>query len=183
MLKKLLALASASVLALGAIAAPAAAGHRGEYYDDGRYYDGDCREDFDNEEIVGTILGAVIGGAIGGQFGKGSGRDAAAIFGALIGGFAGNRITQNLQCEDRYYAADAYYRAYEYGEPGQRYRWENPRSRNYGWVEPIRSYDEYEGSYRGTCREYTQTIYIDGRRQTAQGVACRQSDGTWRIVE
>jgi surface antigen len=30
------------------------------------------------------------------------------------------------------------------------------------------------------CRAYTETIYIDGRPQTARGTACRNPDGTWR---
>ncbi len=32
------------------------------------------------------------------------------------------------------------------------------------------------------CREYTRQIVIDGEEQTAYGTACRQSDGTWRIL-
>ena len=30
------------------------------------------------------------------------------------------------------------------------------------------------------CRDYTHTIYINGRPETARGTACRQPDGTWR---
>lgn len=32
------------------------------------------------------------------------------------------------------------------------------------------------------CREFTRTIVIDGEEQTAYGTACRQSDGSWKIV-
>ncbi len=32
------------------------------------------------------------------------------------------------------------------------------------------------------CREYTRQIIVDGEGQTAFGTACRQSDGTWRIL-
>ena len=32
------------------------------------------------------------------------------------------------------------------------------------------------------CREFTKKIIIDGAEQLAYGTACRQPDGTWRIV-
>lgn len=32
------------------------------------------------------------------------------------------------------------------------------------------------------CREYQATSTIDGRPQPVYGTACRQADGTWRIV-
>jgi surface antigen len=41
--------------------------------------------------------------------------------------------------------------------------------------------DGYQG-YEGPCREFSQRVFIDGRRETAYGVACRQPDGGWRIV-
>ena len=32
------------------------------------------------------------------------------------------------------------------------------------------------------CREYTQTVTIEGRPVQAVGHACRQQDGSWRIM-
>ena len=54
----------------------------------------------------------------------------------------------------------------------------NPDNGRYGDVVPSRPYK------RGTadCRDYTHTIYIDGRPQTMRGTACRNRDGTWRNV-
>lgn len=37
-------------------------------------------------------------------------------------------------------------------------------------------------TYAPRCRDVRQTIYIDGRRVTAYGTQCRQSDGTWQLV-
>jgi hypothetical protein len=34
----------------------------------------------------------------------------------------------------------------------------------------------------GDCREFQQTIVIDGRAQPAHGTACRQADGSWRVT-
>tara|TARA_R110000787_G_scaffold99110_8_gene203617 strand:- start:356 stop:751 length:396 start_codon:yes stop_codon:yes gene_type:complete len=33
------------------------------------------------------------------------------------------------------------------------------------------------------CREYNATAVIDGRRVPVYGTACRQPDGSWRIVD
>ena len=33
------------------------------------------------------------------------------------------------------------------------------------------------------CRDFTQTIYVEGRSETATGTACRNPDGTWSIVD
>lgn len=35
---------------------------------------------------------------------------------------------------------------------------------------------------QGECREYQSTVVIAGRPQPAYGTACRQQDGSWRIV-
>lgn len=177
-----------AAVALGLTAGTAAAGPYDYYapvqpvgyYEDG-FYDADCRRRNEGEEIAATLFGAIIGGVIGGQFGGGSGEQtAAAIAGALIGGFAGNRLTRNLRCDDYYFADDAYYQGFE-GYPGQTYNWQNPNSGNYGSVQPIGNYYQYQ-NYR-QCRQFSQTIYIDGRRQAATGVACRRPDGTWQIVQ
>jgi hypothetical protein len=37
----------------------------------------------------------------------------------------------------------------------------------------------YNTSY---CREYTSTTVIDGVSRVTHGTACRQADGSWRIV-
>jgi len=34
-----------------------------------------------------------------------------------------------------------------------------------------------------TCREYQSTTQINGRPQQVYGTACRQPDGSWRVVE
>jgi hypothetical protein len=33
------------------------------------------------------------------------------------------------------------------------------------------------------CRQYQGTVMVDGATQPSSGVACRQPDGTWRIVQ
>jgi surface antigen len=127
------------------------------------------------KEDSGTLFGAATGAMIGNQFGHGGGRVAATVGGALIGGFIGNRIGKSMDDEDRRRAAEAQYAAFE---NGQRAEWRNPNNGAYGYVVP-RPYYTYNDM---RCREFEQTIYINGRPETMVGRACRQPDGTWREV-
>jgi len=61
------------------------------------------------------------------------------------------------------------------GGKGDRGRKVYEPSGRYGSVVPGPAYSD-----RGrNCRAYTETIYIDGRPQTARGTACRNPDGSW----
>jgi surface antigen len=62
---------------------------------------------------------------------------------------------------------------------GQTITWNNPDSGNHGTVTPTRDGTAANGQY---CREYQQTVVIDGKSQSAYGTACRQPDGSWKIV-
>lgn len=126
----------------------------------------------------GTVIGAVAGGILGNQVGKGQGRLVATAIGAVVGGIVGSEIGRSLDEADRKAAMAAEYRALEHGRSGQATPWKNPDSGRYGNVVPGKPYRLRERN----CREYTHTIYIDGRPQTMRGSACRQSDGTWKNV-
>jgi surface antigen len=59
--------------------------------------------------------------------------------------------------------------------------WNNPKSGNSGSITPVR-----EGKITSTgeyCREYETTISVAGKSEKAFGTACRQPDGTWRILK
>lgn len=130
-------------------------------------------------ENTSTLVGALAGAAIGSQIGGGtSARVGAAVAGAAIGGLIGNRIGAALDDEDRQRAYEAQLAALENGSPGAPVGWRNPDSGRYGSIVPGPQYDR-----RGSrCRDYTHTIYIDGKPQTARGAACRNPDGTWTPV-
>ncbi|MCR4282768.1 MAG: glycine zipper domain-containing protein [Bauldia sp.] len=126
------------------------------------------------KQDAGTLVGAVTGGLIGGAA---SGNASGAIVGALAGGLIGNAIGADLDAADRHVALDAEYRALEYGRAGTPVQWRG-RSGRYGDVVAGAQYRVNDFS----CRDYTHTIYIDGRQQVARGTACRQPDGTWKAV-
>ncbi|MGO9755630.1 MAG: hypothetical protein ACLPNY_03355 [Roseiarcus sp.] len=75
---------------------------------------------------------------------------------------------------DRQAAYDAQVGAVEAGE---RRSWRGAGGA-FGCVEPGPAAE----TARGHCRPYAQTIYIGGRPQRGQGLACRQSDGSWRMA-
>jgi surface antigen len=169
-----------------ALAAPAFAGQVYGNYGQGQYQGPppnyhDCGDD----AAAGTVVGGILGGVIGNQFGHGGGRTAATIGGVILGGIAGNAIARDA-CKndhaDAYYYNNSYYDAFNDPNEGREYNWRNPYSNNYGYVTPGEYYEDGYQDYSGPCREFEQRVYIDGRAETATGVACRQPDGTWRIV-
>ena len=142
-------------------------------YSDDVYYQ-QCRN---QPDPAGVIVGALIGGLLGNA--AGSGRTGATLAGVIVGGAVGAALTSNLDCEDRSYAYKTYYDGFNAGRPNAVYRWSNPRNDHRG---EFRVVDYYNDSAGFRCSNYNQTIYIQGRPQTATGRACRQPDGTWAIV-
>ena len=123
----------------------------------------------------GLAVGAIAGGLLGSTVGKGRGRVAATVVGAVVGGIVGSEIGRSMDERDRRLAQEAEFDALERGESGRARRWRNPDSGHYGDIVPSRPYR------RGSldCRDYTHTVYIDGRPQALRGTACRNPDGTW----
>jgi surface antigen len=140
-----------------------------------------CNQAYDPagpRENVGALTGVITGGVIGNQFGGGSDRVAATAIGALAGGLIGAEIGRSLDERDRQEALAAEYRALEFGRAGRPVAWRNDHTGMYGEVVTGAGYQ----INLLDCRDYTHTIYIDGHARVARGTACRQPDGTWRIV-
>lgn len=135
---------------------------------------GGCAEG--SKQDSGLAVGAVAGGILGSAVGRGSGRIAGAMVGAVVGGIVGSEIGRSMDKQDRMLAERAEYDAFERGQSGRPVRWQNPDNGRYGDVVPMAAYRR--GGY--DCRDYTHTIYIDGRPQAMRGTACRNPDGTWR---
>lgn len=133
-----------------------------------------------NKQDVGTVAGAIGGGVIGNNIGSGKGRTVATIAGTLLGAAIGSNIGASLDKADLAAYNAASQRALETAQPGQSLPWRNPQSGNYGSITPSNYYQMADGSY---CREYSQTITVAGKQQQGYGKACRQPDGTWKIVE
>lgn len=127
---------------------------------------------------TGTLVGVLAGGLLGSQIGKGKGKVPATLVGAFLGGVIGNEIGRSLDEADQRAALEAQYQALEYGAPGTPTGWRNPDSGHYGQIVPGAPY-QTSGRH---CRDYTHTIYVNGRPETLRGRACRNPDGTWQRV-
>ena len=128
-------------------------------------------------EDVGTLTGGVVGGLIGSQFGGGAGKVAAAAGGAMLGAFLGGRIGRTMDRQDQLEMQ----RALETAPTGTVVRWTNPDTRNVYVVRPTRTYYSVQQPQQ-PCREYVTTAQIGGKAEKIYGRACRQADGSWRVV-
>lgn len=75
--------------------------------------------------------------------------------------------------------ANTFQYALENNKSGTAATWNNPDSALSGSTIPLRTFQTAEGVY---CREYQQVIIIGGKKEKGYGTACRQADGSWRIV-
>jgi len=132
------------------------------------------------KETIGTVAGAVLGGVIGSQVGGGEGQLWATGAGAVLGGILGSSIGRKLDVDDRAMMDHTSQAALEHTQTGSVSSWNNPDSGHSGTVSPTRTYQRSDGKY---CREFEQYVTIDGKSERATGTACRQSDGSWRVVE
>lgn len=139
-----------------------------------------CQDMQDNpKQTMGTIVGAGLGALAGSQVGSGTGQMAAIAVGTLAGAWMGSEVGKSLDKADRQYASQATQNALEYTPSGKTTTWNNPDSGNYGSVTPVETYQTASGQ---DCREFETTITVDGKTEVAKGTACREPDGTWRIV-
>jgi surface antigen len=128
-----------------------------------------------------TIVGGFGGAAAGGLLALGLGGNTATVIGStLLGGLIGGAIGNRMDAADKRQAQAATTKALETAPSGASTQWKNPDSGNYGTVTPVRTYQTESGQY---CREYRQTVMIGGEQNEAYGKACRQADGSWKIVQ
>jgi surface antigen len=126
------------------------------------------------QQQAGTVVGGVLGGVLGSQVGRGSGRTAATVIGTLIGASIGGAVGRSMDDNDRRKTAQAL----ETVRTGQSSTWTNPDSGASYTVTPTRT----RTTAKGPCREYTTRAVIGGKTETVYGQACRQADGSWRVV-
>ncbi|MCB9991064.1 MAG: glycine zipper 2TM domain-containing protein [Rhodospirillales bacterium] len=138
-----------------------------------------CQTDnWGSKQTMGTGAGAVLGGLAGSQVGSGSGRLWATGAGVLLGALMGSEVGASLDRADRMYMQQAQGRAHT-APVGETIAWNNPESGNHGTYTVQRDGTSTAGRY---CREYQQTVYVGGQKESAYGTACQQPDGSWEIV-
>jgi len=121
-----------------------------------------------------VIIGAIAGGILGHQVGGGSGQVLATMAGTVAGAMIGGSIGRSMDEQDQMNTAAAL----ENVRTGVSSTWVNPDTGYQYVVTPTSTYD----SGTGPCREYTMDATIGGKTEQVYGTACRQPDGSWKIV-
>ena len=124
---------------------------------------------------AGALTGAAVGATIGSHVGKGSGRILAIFFGSIIGSEMGRTLGSHMDEHDRMRTAEVL----EFNKSYQQSSWQNPDTGRYYKVIPKRTYT----SDTGPCREFIVDANIGGKTQQLYGTACRQKDGSWKMLK
>jgi len=139
-----------------------------------------CESTGGQKQTAGTVLGGIGGGLAGATIGKGTGNKVAIVAGTILGAIIGSEAGKSLDKADQAHANRTTQQSLESTPTGKPSRWVNPDSGHSGTVTPTRTFKSAGGQ---DCREFEQTVTIDGRTEVAYGTACRQPDGSWKIVD
>ena len=135
---------------------------------------GGCSSTPPTQEQSGMVIGGVLGGLIGSQVGGGHGNTAAIIAGTLVGAAIGGSVGRSMDATDRMKTAGTL----ETVRTGVPSTWRNPDTGNEYTVVPTRTYE----TAQGPCREYIVDAVVAGKKDKVYGTACRQPDGSWKVV-
>ncbi len=126
-----------------------------------------------SQQQTGTIIGGITGALIGSAIGDGSGQNVAIAAGAIAGGLIGSTVGQRFDDQDQGRIAYSMQR-------NQRSSWTSSTTGHRLTVVP--SSTLAPSSSKQQCREFTVDTEIGKRTESAYGTACRQADGSWKIV-
>lgn len=134
-----------------------------------------CANNTGPSEQTGMIVGGVLGGLLGNEVGGGHGRTAATIVGSLIGASIGGSVGRSMDATDRLKVAHSL----ETVRTGVPSSWRNPDTQRQYTVTPTSTIE----TGQGPCREYILDAVIGGKTEQVYGEACRQPDGSWKIIK
>lgn len=131
-----------------------------------------------NKQNAGALLGGGTGAFIGSRIGGGTGKVIATAVGGVAGALFGSQIGKALDDGDRQLISGTTQNTLETIPPYEPAQWRNPQNGHYGEVSagPV-----YQNNGQN-CRPFTQTIFVEGKAETAKGKACKQNDGTWQVI-
>lgn len=128
-----------------------------------------------NREVLGAVIGGAAGAVLGSRIGERDERFITTVGGAVIGAVVGGAIGKSMDDADQACAAQAL----EYANFSQSVRWHNPARGAWYTMTPV-GLVPAEGKGQ-ECRRYSMLTEAGGQKQTTQGIACRQRDGSWRL--
>lgn len=127
-----------------------------------------------NTQKENTVVGALGGGVIGGLAGSAVGGGAAVGVGIVVGALVGGVIGHSMDNIDKTHAYHAI-------ESGKTVKWHNKKTNTSYSVTPSRHYITVNGN--PNCRKYVVKSHTTDKATQMYGIACRQSDGTWKKVK
>lgn len=104
---------------------------------------------------------------------------AASPSGVASGGMLNNAIGAGLDEADRQRAYNAEIAALEDGGPGTPVGWRGDN----GAHGTVIAGPAYQRAGYARCRDYSHTIFLQGRTQLSRGAACRAPEGNWTTVD
>jgi len=129
-----------------------------------------CATNTQNQNTaVGAVSGGVIGAVAGGIAGGGGAALGVGVLGALIGGVIGHEMDSSDK--------SATYTSVSSGHDAD---WVNSKTHNHYTVYSSGHYITVNGN--PFCRKYTTIAKMHGKSHKFHGIACRQSDGSWKTV-
>lgn len=131
------------------------------------------------KQNTGTVVGALGGAAAGAAIGGKKNWWWAAGLGALAGGVVGNQVGAYLDRQDQQTSYQTANRALNTVPDGQKATWTNPQNQTSGYTKPIETSKTANGD---TCRTFQTGVTAQGESTAGTGTACRQPDGTWKII-
>ena len=128
-----------------------------------------------NRQLLGQVLGGATGAALGSTIGKGNGKTAAILGGTIVGVIVGGNIGQSMDRIDQGCVGQVL----EHASDGRQVAWTDPNGGARYDVTPDKPYRNQQGQY---CRQYLTNAVIDGQKRQISGLACRQQNGVWQMV-
>ena len=128
------------------------------------------------KQTGGQLLGGATGALIGSQFGKGTGQLVGVAIGALAGSYIGGTIGYQLDEKDKALAQENMINTLENAPDHQVHGWQNPNSSHSGSFKVTRTQEMPKDHL--VCRDYVQTVTIDGKQEQVHGRACRDMRDT-----
>ncbi len=134
------------------------------------------------KQTGGQLIGGAAGALAGAQFGKGKGQLVGVALGALAGSYLGGTIGHQMDERDKELAQQTMQSTLERAPDNQVSTWRNPNNNHSGQFQVTRTQELPNQNM--VCRDYVNTVTIDGQQEKVHGRACRDVRDTrahWKI--
>lgn len=137
---------------------------------------GACSTNTQNENTgVGAVTGAIAGGLAGSLIGGGTGKVIAIGTGIVAGALIGGSIGRSMEHSDNVRMSHALN-----NPTNTSTTWINQKTNTHYTVTPTSGRLNVNGN--PNCRQFNTTAVINNKMQQVTGIACQQSDGSWKAI-